>query len=185
MHLDLKFSTLELMPYQSSEKKGFTLIELLVVISIIAVLTTIGLISYSKAQIYARDTRRKNDLKSLQTALEIYYQKNSFYPTGDGSRWCTYISNPSFTQVTTALTPNFINTIPSDPSYPGVSKDYFYGTNDSKSYDLYATLENSSDPTPACSTNSNPCFQSGIEMSDFPGGCAGQNNAYNYRLTPP
>lgn len=52
---------------------GFTLLELLVVISIIVILVTIGMSSYSTAQKKGRDAKRKSDLKEIQTALEQYY----------------------------------------------------------------------------------------------------------------
>ncbi len=59
---------------------GFTLVELMVVVSIIAVLSLIGLVLYSGAQSKARDSIRKSDLNNLALALDIYYQKNGSYP---------------------------------------------------------------------------------------------------------
>src|SRR3990167_5250220 len=69
------------------QKNGFTLMELLVVISIIAILISIGLTSFSTAQKKARDSKRKSDIKEVQNALEQYYSVcGSLYPTGvDGS----------------------------------------------------------------------------------------------------
>ncbi len=64
-------------------KKGFTLIELLITISIIAILSTIGLVTFQGVQAKARDATRKNDLRAIATALEIYYQKNGAYPKTD------------------------------------------------------------------------------------------------------
>lgn len=61
-------------------KRGFSLIELLVVISIIAILSSIGLVVYGQAQKIARDSRRKQDLKNIQFALEVFFQKNGRYP---------------------------------------------------------------------------------------------------------
>lgn len=66
-------------------KKGFTLIELLVAISIIAVLSTIGLSTFSGVQKSARNSVRKNDLTTLATALEIYYQTTGKYLGNPGS----------------------------------------------------------------------------------------------------
>ena len=62
-------------------KKGFTLIELLVVISIIGVLSTVVLGSLSDARAAARDARRLQDIRSIQTALEVYYLENGEYPS--------------------------------------------------------------------------------------------------------
>lgn len=61
-------------------KKAFTLIELLVVISIIGTLIAIISVNFSTAQKQARDSRRKEDIKSIQTALEQYYAINNTYP---------------------------------------------------------------------------------------------------------
>lgn len=55
------------------KRSGFTLIELLVVISIIGVLSAIGLSTFSGAQKKARDARRRADLKQIQNAMEQYY----------------------------------------------------------------------------------------------------------------
>ena len=68
-----------------SKQKGFTLIELLVVISIIGLLATIVLVSLNSDRGKARDARRKADLRQLQLALQIYYDKNDRYP---GENWC-------------------------------------------------------------------------------------------------
>ncbi len=53
--------------------EGFSLIELLVVITIIGLLASVGLTSYTRAQERARDAKRQSDLISLKNALEIYY----------------------------------------------------------------------------------------------------------------
>ncbi len=58
---------------------GFTLIELLVVIAIIAVLSTIGLSSFTSAQARARDARRYGDIKAMQDSFEQYYNTNNVY----------------------------------------------------------------------------------------------------------
>lgn len=51
--------------------RGFTLIELLVVISIIAVLSVIGIALYTNAQKNARDTARRADIDAISKALEV------------------------------------------------------------------------------------------------------------------
>lgn len=69
-------------------RRGFTLIELLVVITLIGVLTSMGLYSYNGTQGKARDAIRKQDLRDLQKALQQYYQDYSQYPS-TGGVWCS------------------------------------------------------------------------------------------------
>lgn len=63
-----------------TKQKGFTLIELLIVIAIIAVLATLALVSLTAAQQRSRDTKRVADMKSMQTAMELFYSENASYP---------------------------------------------------------------------------------------------------------
>ncbi|MCL5407504.1 MAG: type II secretion system GspH family protein [Patescibacteria group bacterium] len=65
-----------------SNRKGFTLIELLVVIAIIGILAAVVTVGVSSARVRARDTKRKADMRTMQTALDSYYYKNSSYPKG-------------------------------------------------------------------------------------------------------
>jgi len=60
---------------------GFTLIELLVVISIIGILASLTLVSYTGAQKQTRDTQRRSDLNQYRNALESYAASNEgVYP---------------------------------------------------------------------------------------------------------
>lgn len=121
-------------------KKGFTLIELLVVISIIAVLSTIGLVVYGGVGQKARDSIRKSDLRTFATALEIYFQQNGKYigaPQQDGS--CSNTDN-----FYSDIQPQ-INGIP--PKDPQTHQSYLYtADNKCQSFRLCAKLENPSDP---------------------------------------
>lgn len=62
------------------KQNGFTLIELLVVITIIGVLSAIGLASYKVANQKARDAKRNADIQTIQSALEVYRSRNDQYP---------------------------------------------------------------------------------------------------------
>ena len=61
------------------KQHAFTIIELLVVIAIIGVLTVIGINSYGKAKIRARDVTRKSQVVTMQSALEQYKSVNNVY----------------------------------------------------------------------------------------------------------
>ena len=55
------------------KKKVFTFFELLVSISIIAILVALGTVAYSNAQRKARNARRLQDLRGMQTVMEQAY----------------------------------------------------------------------------------------------------------------
>lgn len=61
-------------------KRGFTLIELLVVITIIAILSAIGLVAYGTFLKNARNAKRLSDVKFIQSALEQYHADQKYYP---------------------------------------------------------------------------------------------------------
>ena len=65
------------------KQQGFTLIELLVVIAVIGMLASIVLVSLGPVRGKARDGQRKQDLNTIQTALEIYYGSHEKYPPGE------------------------------------------------------------------------------------------------------
>jgi general secretion pathway protein G len=58
-------------------KRGFTLIELLVAMTIIGLLSSVGLGMFNESQKKARDARRMTDLREIQTAMEQYYFLNN------------------------------------------------------------------------------------------------------------
>lgn len=95
-------------------KLAFTLIELLVVIAIIGLLATISIVALSSARSKSRDMRRLSDIKQLQTAIEIYYQYNGYYPQYITSSRCnTNINNSLSGLVSLGL----MAKIPNDPAY--------------------------------------------------------------------
>lgn len=121
-------------------KKGFTLIELLVAVVIIAILTTISLVVYAEVQKRARDVSRKQDLRSIQTALTLYYQKNGRFPCSDpggsgsavwqksgGDFW---LQDSGCGLTVAPFDTKYINSLPRDPKntsgFPWNASEYTY-----------------------------------------------------------
>jgi len=98
-----------------NKRLGFTLIELLVVVSIIALLSTAGLIALRTAQRAGRDAKRISDMRSVQNALEIYFNRSGSYP--QVFTWAEL-------QAELALVG--ISSVPNDPIYTGSEASYLY-----------------------------------------------------------
>jgi len=59
---------------------GFTMIELMVVISLIIILTTMGLTQYQHSVVYGRESVLKEDLFRLRDAIDQYFADKGQYP---------------------------------------------------------------------------------------------------------
>lgn len=146
------------------QQQGFTLIELLVVISIIAIISGVGLMSLGAVQRSGRDAHRESDLRNIQSALQQYYADNNFYP-------------PSGSNSLNSLTSGkvYLKTIPVDPS--GGS----YG---------YIASSSSSSNTTCTNTDTNPanrCHYYALctkmeSKSNALGLCSSSN--YNFEINP-
>lgn len=109
---------------------GFTMIELLVVATIIIVLTTIGLVSYSQANQNARNGKRRTDLETVRQALVLYRTDAGSYP--NTASWATMVST---------IEDYLANTTVTDPKNTGAYV-YDYETIDSGiTFTVCATLE--------------------------------------------
>lgn len=131
------------MKLKNKKTFGFTLIELLVVISIIGILTMIGAVAFSGAQKKARDTQRKTELDALSKALIMYYNDNGFVPS---------VSSANFFASDVGLTGSggivYMAKMPKDPKDDGSAGNkyvYSYRFKDSKTFYLFANLENQGD----------------------------------------
>lgn len=163
--------------------RGFTLIELLVTISIIAILTVIGIVVYTSVMKQGRDSKRQSDLRSLQSSLEQYYADQGFYPASINANNFDSMLNqtppPAFSSSIGNPTPpspakTYQNYPPQDPTDPTGSLRYRYEallancdnstSNKCTGYCLYANLENSNPGKPAACTS-------------YP--------TYNFAITPP
>jgi type II secretion system protein G len=132
-------------------QKGFTLIELLVVISIIGILATLIMANLNEARARARDSRLKQDLNQLQTALQLYYNDFKGFPaTGNGLAFNACLASgigactPG--QAFTAGSPltTYMNYLP--PNSSGGNFEFkYYPCNNGDSYRAKVALENPSD----------------------------------------
>lgn len=162
--------------------RAFTLIELLVVISIIALLSSIGLVYYSSFLKSSRDSKRQSDLKVVQSVLEEYRTDQLYYPcVGTGTDALTF--NAAFTSsignclaTEPSAVKTYQNLLPAEPI--STRTQYSYGafasvaggacnntTTKCGYYCIYASMENTSN-----TVTGTPCTFSG---------------SLNYVITPP
>lgn len=122
----------------NKKNKGFTLVELLVVIAIIAILVVLILVALGVARQKARDSQRKTDLRSIQTALELYASDNGTYPADQATVYSTAMET-------------YLKPMPTDPLNVNVTAGHYgyVASTDKKDYVLCAKLEqpaNGQDP---------------------------------------
>lgn len=96
---------------------GFTITEVLIVITILTVIASLLVLTYSSSLKSARDTRRKSDLNQIAHELKGYYEEHGSYPTD---------------------LPNLGVSLPTDPR---TKVSYVYQRNGSQTYMVYAQLE--------------------------------------------
>ena len=122
---------------RSYNKKGFTLIEIILVIAIIGVLASLFVGNIFSSLARGRDSRRKQDLRSISQALELYYNDNNKYPDSlpAGGAVFTHPNDPDTI---------YLQKIPNDPSS---SNSYCYETESGSGtwYKIMTNLENAQD----------------------------------------
>ena len=133
------------------QMKGFTLIEMLVVISIIGILASLLLVSFTTSQRQARDTQRKSDLKQYSAALEAFANST-------GGLYPSYTTTQSLTQSSNSVcTAIGLSGCPYDPIsdsshiYKFVSNGTGSGSN-ATTYVLWSHLEASQNYWVVCSS---------------------------------
>ncbi len=116
-----------------NEPQGFTLIELVITMGLIAILSagTLSVLGQGP-QKYARDSRRKADLQSIASALELYRNDHSGYPIAG--------NYPSGIQGT------YMNTIPKDPKKSTLDYAYTPGNCGPTYCSTFSICTNSSQP---------------------------------------
>ena len=117
-------------------KSGFTLIELLIVMAIIGVLVAVIAPALNSARDKAVDTKRVAEANAVMKALEQYLLDNDGYPDDGVSD-----NEVTLNTLSSALVPDFIDSIPPDPTYGFTTDGYMYcATDDLESYHLRVRL---------------------------------------------
>ena len=112
--------------YMKKSRHAFTLIELLVTISIIGVLSMLALVAVNAVREAGRDAKRKTDLETIRTALELYKADAGVYPTSPLSTSITY------------ETKIYLASVPTDPT---TGRIYLYSRPTTATYYLCVALE--------------------------------------------
>lgn len=111
---------------------GFTIIEMLIVVTILAMLAGVLVPVLQEGQQTARDSRRMQDLRTVQSALADYFRAEGEYPDTAGE-WNTdfddgYGTNGDGTGYIPGLVPTYLPALPRDPdpSRPTATIHYMY-----------------------------------------------------------
>ncbi len=134
-------------------QKGFSLIELLVVATVIIVITTIGLVSFTTAGKGARDGKRKADLEAVRQALVLYKADGNTYPSGTSG------NNANYTTMTATLVSGgyLSNPKPDDPKNTAPYQYTYYAPAAGDSFCLCAYAEDD-DIANQATTSCGPSF---------------------------
>jgi len=108
-------------------KRAFTLIELLIVVAIIGILAAIAVPNFLNAQVRAKISRAVSDMKTLQTALEMYQLDENEHPPANqarvpGSGDHFHPNEIRFYRLTTPVA--YISSVPDDPFVSKQSEDF-------------------------------------------------------------
>lgn len=138
------------------KRRAFTLIELLIVVAIIAILAAIAVPNFLEAQVRAKVSRAKSDMRTTATAIESYRVDSNTYPIPAdeaGEYPAPAPGDPFFDQtvpwiITTPIA--YMSSLPADPfnQVVGIVHHYHYGTrkrakdvdNDEARFDEYVKV---------------------------------------------
>lgn len=152
--------------------RGFSLLEILITITIIGILSAVGVGFVSSIQRNTRDAQRESDLRVLQSALQQYYADQNKYPDSlsseldSGSALTDCSGNGNCPPQKT-----YLSKTPKDPA----GSPYFYKS--------ALNISSTSD----CTDGNNKChfYSLCAKMETPPAGssCNGETN-FNFKVTP-
>jgi prepilin-type N-terminal cleavage/methylation domain-containing protein len=128
------------------KSSAFTIVELIVVVAIIAILWTIGFISYSEHISWARDWQRQSDLAQIKSSMQLYKQQKGVYP----APWDNFSIFSGATAIAYQWKLNekvTLSTLDDLPLDPDLEIPYLYSvTTNRKEMQIAGTLENWENP---------------------------------------
>lgn len=149
--------------------EGFTLIELLVVIAIIVLLMAISIFGLAGARESARDQRRKTDLETIRSALELYRSDCDKYPATAEIAAGTQFEGTQSSGSKCLTSYIYLKVVPADPT--STASYRYVQTGSGSGYEICSTLEKIPSGGSAVSCGGSQT-------------CGGSNTCY-YRVTNP
>jgi general secretion pathway protein G len=100
--------------YMRQRQSGFTLVEIMVVVVILAVLGALVVPKLIENVDIARVKRAQSDIRSIQTALDMYRLDNFKYPTTEQGLQAL-VKQPADATLTNYRTEGYLPALPKDP----------------------------------------------------------------------
>lgn len=110
---------------QQRYKSGFTIIELLIVIIIIAILAAITIVAYNGVQGNARLSVMREDISTINEAINRYYVEHGTYPFGSPATGAAITAGPGVALNIPGLIPDYLPRVPEIPDAGRGNIDYY------------------------------------------------------------
>ncbi|MCX6764826.1 MAG: prepilin-type N-terminal cleavage/methylation domain-containing protein [Candidatus Nealsonbacteria bacterium] len=142
---------------------AFTLVEILIVLSIIGIISSILLVSFSGIRTKAKDAKRKAEVSQIGKFLTM----SCYMPNGGAGEYdLINLANELLVKY-----PQFLSQVPKDPKTGNdtESKYIYIVSSDGRKCALYANLESPEEPVTLTITVPTPGGGKGVFKADNPG----------------
>lgn len=146
---------------------GFTLVELLIVIGVLAIISTMLILTMNPLEQIKKsnDSARKSDLAQIRRALELYYDDNGRYPPSSAQFFIAPITEIQWGNTWQP----YMSKLPKDPSAGNTYIYYAPPSAGGQTYYLFAHLERGAKDPQSCN-NGNVCASITTGGPGFPTG---------------